>query len=309
MTPLTAILVPSDLSGSADTAVQRALQVAARHGAAVRLLHVVDPAGLRAPRRWFAPGPALEQRLALARATLDRLAGDLAARHGLSVTATVLAGAPLEQICRAADGADLLVLGSRRHNPLRSLVCGTPAEQLLRVVRQPVLVARQPVLLPSYRRVLVAVALDSDSTPLLQGAGALAPATALHLFHALGTRRLERLRASDVAEVIVREVGDGERLRAAARLRALLGAAGLPNAQATVAHGDPVRLTLQRQQDIGADLVVLGQGGQSALCRFLLGSLPQQLLADAACDVLVMPRPRPRVPHPGFLPQPLSGEG
>lgn len=299
MIPFNSILVTTDLSDDADNAVRRAALVAAQHAARMTLLHVIDPSALKGPRAWFSSPTGIDHKVAVAQAALGRLASEVAGRHGLQATQAVVVGRPLEQVCRLAGEADLLVIGSKRVNPLRSLMLGTPTEQLLRLVRRPILVVKQPAL-DCYQRVLVAVDIDRDSESMLHSVEGLATGASLHVFHALSTRRTDRMRAGDVPEDVIREVRDGERQRGMARLRSTLASIGLTGAQASVEHGDPRRLVLERQQAIAADLIVLGQDGQSALCSFLLGGVPQHVLPEATCDVLVMPkvgrRDRARMP-------------
>jgi len=45
-------------------------------------------------------------------------------------------------------------------------------------------------------------------------------------------------------------------------------------------------------QDLGADLIVVGTHGHTALGTALVGSVTQQLLREAACPVLAVPRIR-----------------
>lgn len=57
----------------------------------------------------------------------------------------------------------------------------------------------------------------------------------------------------------------------------------------TITHGYPPRLIAETEKDIGADLVVIGKHGRSALEDLLLGSVTLHTLASADCDVLVVP--------------------
>jgi nucleotide-binding universal stress UspA family protein len=289
MTLLNAILVTTDFSDDAHNAVRRAALIAAQHNARMTLLHVVDPTTLKGPRAWFSSPSGIDHKVAVAQAALGRLAAEVAGRHDVHVSVEALVGHPLELVCRKAEEVDLLVIGSRRANSLRSLIFGTPTEQMLRLVRRPVLVTRQAAQ-TAYRRVLIAVDLDKSPHSMLRSASALAPAASLYVFHALSTRRMDRLQASDVPSAVIRDVGASERQRGLARLHAVLASTGLAGAQASVDHGEAPRLTLARQQELGADLIVLGKDGSSALCNFLLGSVPQRVLSSAACDVLVLPK-------------------
>ncbi|MEO7152462.1 MAG: universal stress protein [Burkholderiaceae bacterium] len=289
MIALNSILVTTDFSDAGNNAVRRAALIAAQHEARVTLLHVVDSDAYKRSRTWPGASTGIDPKVAAAHAALGRLAAEVAGRHDVHVSQVVRVDRPLEHVCRMADEADLLVIGFKRVNPLRSFILGTPTEQLLRLVRRPVLLAKQAAL-DDYRRVLVAVDLGSDHESMVRSTSALASAASLHVFHALSTRRMDRMRASDVPARVIREVGDGEQQRAIARLRSMLASMGLQGARASVDHGDPRRLTLETQLETGADLVVVGKDGQSAMCDFLLGSVAQRVLSSAKCDVLVMPK-------------------
>ncbi|WOB06039.1 universal stress protein [Piscinibacter gummiphilus] len=289
MFPLTSILVTTDFSDDARNAVRRAALMAAGHRARLSLLHVVDPPALKGPRAWFASQAGIDHKVSVARAMLDRLVAELESRYRVQATPVVRVGRSLEQVCAAAAEADLLLVGSKRVNPLRSSMLGTPTEQLVRLVRRPVLVVKREAA-QRYQRVLVAVDLDTAFGDMLHSASALAPGADLHVFHALSTRRADRMRMSGVPSEVIREVSDSERQRGAARLQSMLAAIGHAGAQVSVDHGDPRVLTLEMQHTVDADLIVLGQDGASALCNFLLGGVPRRVLSAATCDVLVMPK-------------------
>lgn len=289
MFPLSSILVTTDFSDDARNAVRRAALMAAAHNARLNLLHVVDPPALKGPRAWFASQAGVDHKVSVAQAMLDRLVPELASRYRVQATPVVRVGRTLEQVCGLAAEADLLVVGSKRVNPLRSSMLGTPTEQLVRLVRRPVLVVKREAV-QRYERVLVAVDIDAAFGDMLHSASALAPGAALHVFHALSTRRADRMRMSGVPSEVIREVCDSERQRGMARLQSMLAAIGHAGAQVSVEHGDPRGLTLEMQHTLDADLIVLGQDGASALCNFLLGGVPRRVLSTATCDVLVSPK-------------------
>jgi nucleotide-binding universal stress UspA family protein len=77
------------------------------------------------------------------------------------------------------------------------------------------------------------------------------------------------------------------------RVEALL--AGLPVAPdvawVDVADADPARAIVERAAVWGADLIVVGVDGSGWLERRLLGAIHERVVDQAACAVLVMPRP------------------
>lgn len=289
MTPLDSILVTTDFTDAAHNALRRAALIAAQHGSSVTLLHVIDPDALKRPSPWGSSQADIDQRVAAAHVALARLADEQALRLGVKISPVVEVGRPLEYICRLTNQAHLLVMGPKRMNPLRSLVLGTPTEQLLRLVRRPLLLARQPTQAP-YQRVLVAVDHDAEAGAMLRYGQALGSSASLHVHQVLSPFCQHRVRTHGVQEAVVLEGSDADQQRSLLRLRAMLTAAGLAGAEATVAQGDPALLTLEKQKELGADVVVLGQDGPATLCNFLLSNVAQQVISAGNCDVLLMPK-------------------
>ena len=56
-----------------------------------------------------------------------------------------------------------------------------------------------------------------------------------------------------------------------------------------VERGDAARLVIERERALGADLIVIEKRARSSVEALLLGSVTRHILADAGCDVLVLP--------------------
>lgn len=54
-------------------------------------------------------------------------------------------------------------------------------------------------------------------------------------------------------------------------------------------HGAPVKTILHEAEELGADLIILGSHGRSALYRSLLGSVSEGVLRRAPCPVMIVP--------------------
>ena len=124
----------------AGEALGAAVGLAARAGAAVRVLGVVEPATVR--------------RLYTARLGLRRARGDRASRISparwrraidsvasrVEISGDVIDGYADDELARLSREVDLLVCGSRGHGPLRSVMLGNVSSGVLRKARCPVLV-------------------------------------------------------------------------------------------------------------------------------------------------------------------------
>lgn len=289
MSNYASILAMADFSPGSDNAVARAARLASEHGARLVLLTVVDASATKGLHQWLPSRIDIDIKVARARDNLDRLAAKVAAAHAVSAQCIVAVGDTLDQIRHHAEASDLIVFGVKRSNPLREFVFGTPAERLMRMVRRSTLVVKKPAQ-AAYRRVLVPIDFTVYAEAVLRYAIRCVPHAAIHLCHAPGNSREARLRTADVPEAIIESWRERARARALERLDALIGAVAHGRVTASVGHGSASRFALEAQPAVGADLIVVGKDGHSAIGDFLLGSVAQRLVSDAQCDVLVIPR-------------------
>jgi nucleotide-binding universal stress UspA family protein len=215
---------------------------------------------------------------------------------------------PMQQILRAADDVDLVVIGGGTSGSLQTFLFGPMAERLVRLSRRPVLLVKRAPAMGSapYRRALVPVDLLQACAPAIGWAARIAPRASLHLLHALTLPMASRLRMADAS----RELVDATMHRARmASLHQLWGLAATVKSQrtlTTVAEGLPATAALQACRETAADLIVVGKSGRSTLADFLLGSTTRHLLSEADTDVLVLPRaPMPQAALGGA---PRTGE-
>jgi len=139
------ILLPLDSSLLAEAAIPHALAHALRHGAAVHIVHVIDPVDAAPPLhnvaerlRSLFQDPratiALDAWRVAAQGYVDAVASDLSAAGAAEVTTRVLDGNPrevLEAECAAA-GCDFVVLATHGRSGLERAVMGSVAEHIVR---------------------------------------------------------------------------------------------------------------------------------------------------------------------------------
>ena len=291
MNPIATILVATDFSPDGNNAVWRAALLARQLDARLRLLHVVSRTGLMPWSAWLARPIDIDLEAARARAALRQLCAEIAGRHDVTAAVEVRVGDPHEELVRASAHADLLVLGQRGRNPFKSLVLGGTAVHMLRASRAPVLVVKRTAGAP-YRQVLVPVDLTAHSDAAVQIAASLAPRAGIQVFHAIDLAREAVLREADVTQTILREARARDEARVNARMRRSVARLGLDSRRVSfsLAHGAPEHSTLRQLRASGADLVVVGQRGESAGIRFLMGSVSSRLLTKIDCDTVIVPR-------------------
>ena len=139
------ILVPTDFSSTADSALDLAIHMARHHGARLELVHVLE--------RYYYPGfygaPETGGPLALdydllaekAEPALEKL---LVGTEDLSCHSQTRVDAPGPGIVTAVEevGADLVVMGSRGLTGLRRWILGSTAEYVVRHCPCPVLTVK-----------------------------------------------------------------------------------------------------------------------------------------------------------------------
>lgn len=293
MKPLSRVLVATDLSGPARHAVERAFDLASDPKQAY-VLHVTELDTLDALRE------ALGDDMFHVKATLNRdarnnleqLTRHCSINREVAPHICIADGPPLEMIAGEAEklGADLLVLGARGESFLRHSLLGSTTARLLRKsTRQPVLIVKQPPR-GSYRSVLVAVDFSAVSLEAIRAARRVAPDAEIVLLHAFELPYEGKLKFAGVDERVisqyVRDASETQR----GRIHELAAEAGLATREysARIVRGDPAQQIIVAEQDIDADLIVIGKHGTHIVEELLIGSVTKHVLAESQCDLLVL---------------------
>jgi nucleotide-binding universal stress UspA family protein len=252
MTPLKQLLAATDLSGPSLKAVDRALSLAAGHGAHCTVVHALGVDALQPLRELLGAKVADLTQAAEARQSqaLNAALSGLAARHGVAPDVRIERGFATEAIpaCADAVGADLVVVGAHGQGFVQRVLVGSTSSALLRKSRQPVLVVKRSVH-QSYRRILI---------PVIAQYRVEARQRALGQLHALATAC--DLRPTDYTGLVL--------------------------------HGSASRQILSQARHFGCDLIAIGKHGTHVTEELLLGSVTKRILAEASSDVLVVLDPR-----------------
>jgi nucleotide-binding universal stress UspA family protein len=143
-------LVPVDFSDHANQALDYAMSLARKLGARLTLLHVIQPLplggadmGMALPYTYI---QELEAEISnsmqayLERVTAAGLEGEIAVVHGV----------PFHEIIETAkiQQVDLIVMGTHGRTGIQHVLLGSVAEKVVRLAPCPVLVVRQPVIVP-----------------------------------------------------------------------------------------------------------------------------------------------------------------
>jgi nucleotide-binding universal stress UspA family protein/nitroimidazol reductase NimA-like FMN-containing flavoprotein (pyridoxamine 5'-phosphate oxidase superfamily) len=137
------VVVGVDGSDAGQAALQRAAEEAGLRGAALHVVHVWQyPVALALPG-YAVPMPAGEFEEEAEQVLEDALA-DAALDGSLEVARQTACGAAAQVLCQAAEGAELLVVGTRGHNRFTGLFLGSVSQYLAVHAPCPVLVVHGP---------------------------------------------------------------------------------------------------------------------------------------------------------------------
>ena len=295
MTTLHTLLAATDLSPPSRHAAMRAALLAKQTGARLELVHVLEKSALDELRRLFGGlGHEMQERIrSQARETLAQLAADMSGPAGIGAQSHVLEGSVLDSSIAQAESLDasLLIVGVRGAGFMRHWLLGATAERLLRKTLRPVLVVKQSPH-EAYRSVLVPIDFSPWSLGAIRMAQAVAPQATLILLHSVEMPFEGKMRVAGVDDDVIRQHLDAARRDSLARLHQTAADAGLASGRwlPIVLHGDAAARILEQEEEMGADLIVLGKHGSGVAEELLLGSVTKHVLSQARCDVLMAQR-------------------
>ena len=298
------ILMPTDFSACANSALGHAVDLAEHFGAALHLLHVVvlhqdDP---HSPGHAFPGLEELHQHMEEAASSEMRRWTEDPRAAGLEVVEAQsrhIAAAPAILQYADREGVDLIVLGTHGRRGLRRFLLGSVTEEVVRSASCPVLTLREGAEARRFRelaRIVVPFDFSEDSRTALAVARDLAASYGgridlVHVVQPAVDLQAEALLRGYVIEF------DREKLyrRAEQRLSQAVEKLG-PTAVPVERHlldGHVASELTQHAETSGADLIVLASHGLSGLQHFLLGSVAEKVIRSAACPVLTLRPPPP----------------
>jgi nucleotide-binding universal stress UspA family protein len=135
------VLVATDAGAASRGAEEAGLELAARIGASLVVLSVIDPGGLRLPGGVF--HTRVDQVRAQREAVLSRLV-DKARQQGTAAQFLIWEGAPGPSVVEAAaaEGADVIVVGSHARGPIGRRLLGSVSAHVVDHVGSQVVVIR-----------------------------------------------------------------------------------------------------------------------------------------------------------------------
>jgi nucleotide-binding universal stress UspA family protein len=292
------VLVAIDGSEPARVAVELAANVAWPPDSRIVVAEVVDSGAALFGGSWPALGMVRTDRIeAEACADAERTLAD--ARHrftqaDLSVEAAVLRGRPASAIVDRARAmqAHLVVIGSRGHGTIESMLVGSVSAEVVDHAPSPVLVARGDQI----KRIVLAwdgSSCAERAVGLLRGWPIFAGSVVRVVSVAdVGIPWWTGFPGAGSAEMTPLYVDAANATRAqhdelVRQMTVHLRSEGF-SAEADRRDGDAATQIIAAANTSKADLIVMGTHGRTGLQRLVLGSVARNVLHHAKCSVLVV---------------------
>ena len=303
------ILVPLDGSKLSEEALTPALALAARHGAALELVHAVPDLG-RGNTLGAAEGATFNSWLAAeeerGRAYVEEVKARLRPASGVRVSTHVLVciGLVAESILELADRleADFVVLTTHGRGRWDRLWLGSVADRMLRTARQPLLLLRSPdegtVTFPtsgSPKHVLVPLDGTPGAEAVLDLLGDVCDPASSRITLVSVLPHFATLVTPYPPETLMEVGADPERADRVdgyleeTKIRLRNSRTG-PVEHLLVRDDDVARSLLAIVEDGDVDLVALSTHGRQGLDRLMLGSVVDKLIRGSRTAVLTVRR-------------------
>jgi len=300
------VLVTTDFSRPSLTAIETALPLIKRFGAALHFVHVIEPD----PPLWdihgiplIVPVRGVDQRV---RSCLNQLESKSVRPRPENIH--VVRGRPFEQICRLAREfeIDLIVMATRGNTGLKHLALGSTAERVVRYSPCPVLVVhgsdgKNKSLRGTslFRKILVPIDFSKCSLKGLAFACAVAGELGSKLI-LLNSVALQYYIASDeYGRFDLPQLLEQTEKSARGQMRDFVAKTNWGGVEIDstikIGHaGEQICAAAARK----ADLIVIATHGHTGLKHIFLGSTAEYVVRHAPCPVLVVPS------HPRLVPDP-----
>lgn len=286
------VVVATDLSTASEIAVDQAAMLARRWDADLVLLHVFNDGvwatitAIYESEVWAGAEPVL-----VARNRLSQQVREVAARHAVRArgeTRTGRAASEIAAFCREQD-AQLLVVGEHGEDWIGEAVLGGTAQRVLARADLPVLLVRRAVS-AELSCILLATDFSDNATRAAQLSLDWFPDVRQRLLNACTVAFEGRMRMAGVSLEHIEGYRRDELARAEQRMEAQMQAlrSAAPVGKRIV-QGYPTTVLLREIERSGAELLVIGKHGGTMLDERLLGSITQNLLYRADCNVLLVP--------------------
>jgi nucleotide-binding universal stress UspA family protein len=286
------IVAATDLSPASNIAVEQAALLAKQFGAELVLLHVFNDGfwstikAIYSAEHWMDTEPAL-----VARKLLSQQAVEIAQRHSIRVrgdTRTGRAASEINTFGREQD-AQLIVVGEHGEDWIGDAVIGGTALKVLKRANLPVLLVRRPAN-AEFANIIVATDFSDNAERAAQLSIRWFPHAQHQLVHAYFVAFEGRMRLAGATDDDIERYREHEVLRAERKIQDQTNDLETESIVGKLLiRGAPAPVLLAQVERFEADLIVIGKHGGTELDEVLLGSVTQNVLYQAGCNVLLVP--------------------
>jgi nucleotide-binding universal stress UspA family protein len=286
------IVVPTDFSDTADSALRVAGQLADWYAAGLDVVNVVDATVYAYAGYPFA---SLSRELMTgAEAALQKV--KVSAGKG-TVNRYLLSGSPAAEIVRHVKqhNADLIVIGTHGHGAVARFFLGSVADRVVHEARCPVIVIKAPKEKPKhlkkmtkpFTRILFPTDFSETAGRALKQAISMTEDLDAELFvlHVVDDSLIST-HVEEERKIILDEL----RKHALKQMQDQLPAELLENFETigAVKRGEPGKQISSYAETHGCDLIVLGTHGRTGVERALIGSIADKVVRLAKCPVMLV---------------------
>lgn len=286
------IVVPTDFSDTADSAIRVAGQLADWYAAGLDLVNVVDATVYAYAGYPFAS--LSRELMAGAEAALQKV--KVNAGKG-TVNRYLLSGTPASEVVRHAKhhSADLIVIGTHGYGAVARFFLGSVADRVVHEAHCPVIVIKAPKQKPKhvkklakpFSRILFPTDFSETANRALKQAIAMTEDLDAELFvlHVVDDSVITT-HVAEERKIILDEL----RKHALKQMQTELPAELVENFEtiAAVKRGEPGKQIASYAETHGCDLIVLGTHGRTGVERALIGSIADKVVRLAKCPVMLV---------------------
>jgi len=287
------IVVPTDFSDTAETAISAACEVGAWYKSEIDIVNVVDAAVYAYAGYPFA---TLSNELSTGAQEALRKLKLPAVAKGLKIGRYVLSGTPAAEITGHAErhNADLVVIGTHGYGAVARFFLGSVADKVLHHAPCPVLVTKTSKgkvkhakkRSKPFSRILFPTDFSETAMQALRRAVALTEDcdAELYVLHVVDDSLIST-HVDKERELILKEL----RTHALEEMKKNLPLDLLENFDTTgaVKRGEPGKVIAAYAETHACDLIVMGSHGRTGVKRALLGSVADKVVRLSKCAVLI----------------------
>jgi len=289
------ILVPSDFSQTAKSALTCALSIAKTSGAKITLLHIVTVYN-DDPYRDDQPFPSLEEyyeqmeqkadglfEKEISTLGADKVSIERVVRRGFSSYEEILTYA-------AENDVDLIAIGTHGRKPVARFFLGSVAENIVHRAHCPVLTVRiedDEAALPDFKRILVAIDFYEQSEQALQLALSILPQGGiLDLLHVVEDVIPPTYFAAEGETIF--DIMPQVKIKTKDSLQKVADKLVPENVQRNliIREGKVAATIIDVAKERKSDIIVMGTHSMNALAQILIGSQANKVIRKAHCPVL-----------------------